>query len=255
MLGNTGVIIQVRTGSTRLAGKMILPFYEGQSMIELIIDRFVSEISNNIPLIIATTDNPLDDAIENIAKNKKVNLYRGSENDVLLRFIKASEKFKLENVIRVCADNPLFDLKGTLALTSFLKNGEWDYIGYKIVDDKPTILTHSGFWGEAVTLSALKKAHEETSESVYREHVTNYIHQHPGKFRVKLVDAPDCLFYRDDIRLTVDTTEDFEMMQELYSRLIEENIRPEPVNIISYIDDHPEYLTRMNRQIELNRKV
>ena len=70
--------------------------------------------------------------LKTLQDNKKVNLYRGSENDVLLRFIKASEKFKLENVIRVCADNPLFDLKGTLALTSFLETDEWDYIGYKI---------------------------------------------------------------------------------------------------------------------------
>jgi spore coat polysaccharide biosynthesis protein SpsF (cytidylyltransferase family) len=254
-LGNTGVIIQVRTGSTRLAGKMILPFYEGQPMIELILDRFDSELSNSIPLIIATTDNPLDDAIENIARKKKINLYRGSENDVLMRFIRASEKFNLQNIIRICADNPLFDVKGTFELTSYIKSGNWDYIGYKIKGNRPTILTHSGFWGEVVTLSALKKAHKETSESFYREHVTNYIYERPEKFSVKLVDAPDYLFYRDDIRLTVDTTEDFEMMKELYSRLIEENIRPEPVNIISYIDDHPEYLTRMNRQIELNRKV
>ena len=245
----------MRTGSTRLAGKMILPFYEGQSMIELILDRFVSALSNGIPLIIATTDNPLNDAIENIAKHKKINLYRGSENDVLLRFIRASEKFKLENIIRVCADNPLFDVNGTIALTSFLESGEWDYIGYKISGDRPTILTHSGFWGEVVTLSALKKAHEETSESVYREHVTNYIHQHPKKFKVKLVNAPDYLFYRDDIRLTVDNQADFIMMQEIFSRLMEEAIPLEPKHIVQWIDKHSSYLSLMNKQIELNKKV
>jgi spore coat polysaccharide biosynthesis protein SpsF (cytidylyltransferase family) len=249
LLGNTGVIIQVRTGSTRLAGKMILPFYEGQSMIELIIDRFVSEISNSIPLIIATTDNPLDDAIENIARHKKINLYRGSENDVLLRFMRASEKFKLENIIRICADNPLFDIKGTIALTSFLESGQWDYIGYKIASNNPTILTHSGFWGEVVTLTALKKAREETSESVYREHVTKYIHQHPGKFRVKLVDAPGYLFFRNDIRLTVDTKEDFELMQEIYKLLMAEKISIEPESVIKFIDEHPDFLVRMNHPI------
>lgn len=254
MLGNTGVIIQVRTGSTRLAGKMILPFYKGLSMVELMIDRFTAELKDQYPLVIATTDNPRDDEIERIARQKKVNYFRGSENDVLDRFIMAAENYNLLTVIRVCADNPFFDIKGTLALTTFLETGEWDYIGYKIAGDRPSILTHSGFWGEVVTLAALKRAHQETAETIYREHVTNYIHQHPDKFRVKLVNAPDALFYREDIRLTVDTHDDFVMMQEIYLRLIENGIQVQPDRIVEWIDRHPDYLTRMKAQIEKNKK-
>jgi spore coat polysaccharide biosynthesis protein SpsF len=254
-VGNTGVIIQVRTGSTRLDKKMILPFYKGKSMIELTFDRFTSELNNTLPLVVATTVNPIDDEIESIASRKNINCFRDSENDVLDRFIRTADKYKLETVIRVCADNPLFDVKGTIALTSYLEKDDWDYIGYKITGDRPTILTHSGFWGEVVTLSALKKAHEETSESFYREHVTNYIHQQPGKFRVKLVKAPDYLFFRDDIRLTVDNQADFIMMQEIYKRLKEEEVPMEPQHIVQWIDKHTNYLSLMNTQIELNSKA
>ncbi len=252
---STGIIIQVRAGSARMPGKMILPFYEGKSIIELIIDRFISEIDNNLPLIIATTENPIDDKIENIVSQKKTNLFRGSESDVLLRFIRAAEKYDVDTIIRICADNPLIDIKGTMALTSMPAISEWDYIGYKIKGERPTILTHSGFWGEVVTLSALKKVHEQTTNLIYREHVTNFIHQQPEKFRVKLVNAPGFLFSRDDIRLTVDTKEDFAMMQEIYGKLVEDHIPMEPEQIIRWIDKHPAYLKLMNKQIELNKKV
>jgi spore coat polysaccharide biosynthesis protein SpsF len=234
---------------------MILPFCEGKSIIELILDRFIFELSNTLPVIVATTDNPIDDEIAILSKQKNIDCFRGSENDVLDRFIRAAEKFNLENVIRICADNPLFDMKGTVALTSYLKSENWDYIGYKIEGNKPTILTHSGFWGEVVTLSALKKAHEGTTELFYREHVTNYIHQQPERFRVKLVDAPDCLFYRDDIRLTVDAKADFEMMQEIYRRLKDENVPILPEKVVQWIDNNPNYLSLMKQQIELNKKV
>jgi spore coat polysaccharide biosynthesis protein SpsF len=233
---------------------MILPFYKGWTMVELIIERFKDELDATIPFIIATTDRKPDDEIERIAREMHVNYFRGSENDVLDRFIRAAEKFNLQTIIRVCADNPFFDIQGTIALTSLSEPCEWDYIGYKVKDERPTILTHSGFWGEVVTLEALKRAHEETTEAIYREHVTNYIHQHPDKFRVMLVNAPDALFFRDDIRLTVDTHEDFVLIQEIYLRLIEKGIQPQPEKIVEWIDRHPDYLARMKAQIEKNKK-
>jgi spore coat polysaccharide biosynthesis protein SpsF len=234
---------------------MILPFYKGQSMIELTMERFTSELNNNIPFIIATTDNPIDDEIESIAKRKKIKCFRGSENDVLDRFIRAADKFNLDKVIRVCADNPLIDIKGTGALTSFYESGEWDYLGYKVKGDKPTILTHSGFWGEVVTLSALKRVFKVTTEPVYREHVTNYIYQHPEKFKVKLICTPEYMFHRDDVRFTVDTKEDFEMMKEIYDRLVEENVPFAPEYIVNWLDRHPVYIGMMKKQIEQNKKV
>ncbi len=234
---------------------MILPFYEEHSMFELIIDRFISELNNSMPIIVATTESVLDDEIETIARRKKVNLFRGSENDVLKRFIKAAEKFNLDYVVRVCADNPLFDIQGTVALADYVDTGHLDYVGYKVTGEIPSILTHSGFWGEVVALSALKRANEEIAESFYREHVTNYVYQHPEKFSVKLVNAPDFLFFRDDIRLTVDTEADFIMMKEIYYHLKQENIPLVPEHIVQWIDKNPDYLSRMNKQIEMNRKV
>lgn len=238
-----------------MPGKMIQPFYEGKSMLELIIGRFITDLNDKIPLVIATTDNIKDNEIEILAKRMNTKFFRGSEDDVLMRFIDTAENFNLDKIIRVCADNPLFDLKGTIELSSIINADEFDYIGYKVFRDIPTILTHSGFWGEVTSLKALKQTHHETSETVYREHVTNYIYKHSEKFRIKLVEAPGYLFFRNDIRLTVDTKEDFELMQEIYKRLMAEKISIEPESVIKFIDAHPDFLVRMNHQIELNRKV
>ncbi len=110
------------------------------------------------------------------------------------------------------------------------------------------------FGAKLFLLKRLKQAHLETTEPKYREHVTNYIYLRPEKFKVNLHDAPAGLFDRDDIRLTVDTPEDFAMMQEIYSRLMEEGISLKPEKIVSWIDQHPEYLKRMKGQIEKNKK-
>lgn len=234
---------------------MTLPFYRGESILEIMIKRLKSDLNHDIPCLIATTKNLLDDEIENIANNLQINCFRGPENDVMLRFIQAAEVFGFNRIIRVCADNPLFDFKGTMILDLIGNKTEWDYIGYKLKNNKPTILTHSGFWGEVVSLHGLKKAHQETTTTFYKEHVTNYIYQNDDKFKVKLIDAPDCLFSRDDIRLTVDTKEDFRMMQEIYSRLLEEQISLVPETIIDFIDANPNYLIKMRNQIEANKKV
>ena len=58
-----------------------------------------------------------------------------------------------------------------------------------------------------------------TNEKMYHEHVTNFIYDNKDKFNVSLIEAPELLYNREDIRLTVDTKEDFEMSKEIYSKI------------------------------------
>jgi spore coat polysaccharide biosynthesis protein SpsF (cytidylyltransferase family) len=62
------------------------------------------------------------------------------------------------------------------------------------------------------------------------------------------------MFHRDDVRFTVDTKEDFEMMKEIYDRLVEENVALAPEHIIKWLDRHPVYVGMMKKQIEQNKK-
>ena len=249
-----GIILQVRTGSTRFPRKMVQAFYKGKSILEILIERYLEVPDNEISLVIATTLMPQDDIIEDIAKQYKVKFFRGSEDNVLLRFIDTANYFDFNTIIRVCGDNPFFDFKSTLALISSIDSGKYDYISYKVDKGKPSILSHLGFWGEIVKYDALKRIKRSTVKQIYLEHVTNYIYLHPEKFSIKLIDAPDGLDSRNDIRLTVDTKTDFEMNQMLYQQIVEQNIPFVSREIVNYIDQHFELKQIMKDQIRINSK-
>lgn len=250
----TGIIIQVRTGSSRLPQKMILPFYKDKSILEILIERFKKELKFDIPFVVATTDKTNDDSIQKICDNEQVDCFRGPEDDVLLRFIQASENFSFDYIIRICADNPLMDIAGTLDLLNNKNIGSLDYLAYKTENGFPSIMSHLGFWGELVSLSALKLANQSTKKKLFREHVTNYIYQHPESFQVKLFKAPDNLGGRDDIRLTVDTQSDFNLVQDIYTKLINQKLAIIPANIINFLDRNPGYMEIMKDQIKQNKK-
>ena len=103
------IIIQARTGSTRLPQKMILPFYENEGIFSLILNRLTSNFKKE-NIILATSSNPNNDVLAEIARRYGINCFRGSENDVLQRFIDAANQFNATKIIRVCADNPFLDM-------------------------------------------------------------------------------------------------------------------------------------------------
>ena len=156
------IIIQARTGSTRLPQKMILPFYENEGIFSLILKRLTSIINKN-NIILATSTNENNDVLIDIAKSYGVNYFRGSENDVLQRFIDAADEFNANKIIRVCADNPFLDLEFLNFLLDNFEKSDYDYMSFMTSKGCPTIKTHYGFWAEAVTLNALKKCRDVIS--------------------------------------------------------------------------------------------
>ena len=127
----TGIIIQARLGSTRLPRKMILPFFYNLGILEILIIRLKEVIDENVtPIILATTTNPMDDELQKIGNKHGILTLRGSENDVLGRFIDAAEKHNITNIIRVCADNPLLDLAKLLQLMERSEKSMVDYCSF-----------------------------------------------------------------------------------------------------------------------------
>jgi len=246
-----GIIIQARTGSTRMPEKVIQPFYKGQTILDLLLEK-VKKL--NLPLVLATTVNPLDDRLCTLAKSHGVPVFRGSENDVLDRFIQAAREFNFRKIIRVCADNPFLDLESLQILASKFENTDADYLGFQLSGNKPSILTHFGFWAEAVHLDALERAASLTSEKLYHEHVTNFIYGNPSIFNVKFMEADALVFSRTDIRMTLDTAEDFELQQKIFATMINENPNFGLWEIVSWLDGHPEILEKMKLEIRRNQK-
>ena len=100
--------------------------------------------------------------------------------------------------------------------------------------------------------STLEKVIKKTSDALFLEHVTNYIYTNPNEFDLHFLKAPQYLFNRLDIRLTVDTIQDFELAQLLYSLKIENNWGH--IELINFIDSDKTIKKSMNKMIDQNKK-
>lgn len=217
MAVNFGIVIQARTGSTRLPRKMVLPFYNDITLIEVVINNLL-QIFPKEQIVLATTTSTNDDFLVDIAKTSGINVFRGSEENVLERFIKAAEYYDLTHLIRVCADNPFLIQKQLQQLSDCGQNSNADYVAYFFKNALPSIKTHSGFFAEWVSVDALKKVASNTNEKLYIEHVTNFIYANSKLFLIEKIDVPDQEFC-DKVRLTIDTIDDFEICKYIYTTL------------------------------------
>jgi len=246
--------VQARVGSTRLPKKVLLPFYKEQSILEILIDRLTQQFPN-FPIIVATSVNPENDELVRSIAHTKAYFYRGSENHVLSRFLNAANYYKLTHCIRICADNPFLDTQLLSYLLDYIEP-EKDYISYQLSNRLPVIKSHIGIFGEIVKVSALKRVVQLTNEPLYIEHVTNYLYENESVFNIKWVDIPRKLVpFEKTLRLTVDTSSDFNTAKNIFSLL--ENSKPalKPLDaLIKIVSEHPQLLDAMQKQINQNQK-
>lgn len=247
-----GIIVQARLGSTRLPRKILKNFYLDKTLIEVLIENL--EKVGPYSVIIATTDSPKDDELVKFLKDKGQKFFRGSETDVLERFIQAAQNNEIDGIVRICSDNPFIDIRGVRQLIEKAKTCEADYIGFR-VNQMPSILTHFGFWAEFVRLSALKRVFTSTEASNQaHEHVTYHVYKHPDEYNCEWLDASEFLQGRQDIRLTIDTPDDFENARIVYSSLKEFSDDFTIEDIVRYIDIHNDIKQSMISNIRTNCK-
>lgn len=248
---NIGIIIQARLGSTRLPRKILRRFYGEKVLLETVIDNL--KRVENTKIIVATSSNSNNDELDAFLNERGIIVYRGSEDDVLSRFIGAAEANGIDGIIRICSDNPFLDWHGVSDLVRRAKCSDADYIGYRI-NDTPSIKTHFGFWGEYVTLSALKRVAATTDEKLAHEHVTIHIYTHPNEYKCEWIECPAFLQGRNDIRLTVDNPDDFENAQIVYSALYNASPNFGLEDVVKFIDEHSELQASMKKMIDNNQK-
>ena len=241
-------MVQARLGSTRLPDKILLPFAGGRTLFDLLLEKLQS-FSVQAGCIVATSAAPANDALESICLDKGVACFRGSENDVLQRFIDAAHANGVDRIIRVCSDNPFLSRDAIAQLLDAVAETDADYISFN-VGGTPSIKPHYGFWTEYVTLEALQRVARMTDEPLYHEHVTNFIYAHPESFRIGWLDVPQTVLDHAGVRLTIDTREDFETASTLYDTLGAAS----PEQLFAYIDAHPAIREIMQRQILNNSK-
>ncbi|MBE8233255.1 MAG: acylneuraminate cytidylyltransferase [Endozoicomonadaceae bacterium] len=194
-----GVIIQARMGSTRLPGK-VLKSIAGKALLDHVLGR-LSLLKYSARVIVATSNLPEDTAIVQHCLKKRIDLFRGSELDVLDRYYRCACHYSCNHVVRLTADNPFTDIEELQRLIEqHLSEGN-DY-------------THSfgfmplGVGAEVFTFEALEISAQEGHAANHREHVNEYIQENPNKFRIGSLEVSEAK-KQPRLRLTVDTQEDY----------------------------------------------
>lgn len=230
---STAIVVQARMGSTRLPGK-VLKDIAGRPMLSYQMER-LRRVKRAERIVVATTDQPADDAVERFCQKEKIACVRGSEHDVLARYHLAIERFPADVVVRITADCPLID---PAIVDEAIAAYEPDYVSNMLEKTYPY-----GMAVEVFSAQALREAHREAKDAAEREHVTPFIYRHPERYRLKsLTMAPNLSHHR----WTVDTPEDF----ELVSRLLK-TLKPHFTlqDVLAVLDKHPDWCA-INAHVE-----
>lgn len=225
-------ILQARTGSTRLPGKVLMPL-ESTPMLEREIER-VRRAQRIDTLVIATSDAAQDDPIAMLADRLGVVCFRGSEKDVLDRYYHAAESVGADIVIRITGDCPLHDPAVIDEVVEHFRASACDYCS------GPTNYPE-GLDTEVFTFTALKESWEKARLPSEREHVTAYIRNHPELFRI----APAWTSGEGDasaMHWSVDTEADFAFVSAVYNELYPKNPRFGKDDVLALLVRKPELL-------------
>ena len=190
-------------------------------------------------IIVATTEKSEDDAIAEAARRNGAAVFRGSEEDVLDRYYRATCSCQAEVVVRITADCPLIDPELSDQVTQRFLTERPDYASNVLNRTYPR-----GLDTEVMSATALERAWQAASEPYQRIHVTPYLYQHPESFKLLSVTG-DADHSRH--RWTLDTPEDLQFLQAVYARL---GKRQDFTwhDVLSLIDREPELL-KINREI------
>lgn len=216
-------IIQARMGSTRLPGKVLKKICDSPVVMHVVNRVKLCENINEI--IVATSVEKENDELVKVLEEEKVKVFRGSEDDVLHRFYKAAKENNVHIVVRVTSDNPLIDYKLLDGLVERLLENNLDYC----CNAKFPV----GSSGEAFTIHALEKAFENAEKQYDREHVTPYIKEHKEIFKQDIMSS-----YKDlsNIRITLDTIEDYEFISVIYEGLFDKYPYFTTKDIIAFLE-------------------
>jgi spore coat polysaccharide biosynthesis protein SpsF len=234
-------IIQARMGSTRLPGK-VLKDVNGVPLLKLMVERVV--LSKKIDrVIVATSTLSIDDKIVEFCIKEDIDVFRGSENDVLSRYYECATKLGATVIVRLTADCPLTDPGIIDDVIELFEDEGVDYAANTVPPESSTYPDGSDV--EVFSYSALSQAHLKAREQADREHVTFYFWRDPlrGFQTAQLRQANDWSKYR----LTVDYQEDLEVIKLIVNELGNTNNVPMLGEIIKLLENRPDICALNNK--------
>jgi len=214
-MNKVAIIIQARLNSTRLPNKVLLPVRTGSdiTILEFMINRLRTKLS--IPIILAIPDNPENNELGSFLSLKKIKYYRGSQDDVLYRYLKGAEKYDLHSIIRLTSDCPLVDPELVSEMLTYFERFKLDYLGNTTPPDKSTFPDGSDI--EIFSKSALQRANKEIIDTKYREHVTFQFWDECHNYNIQRYNQEVSYSH---LRYTIDNLEDYKLFKKIYDNLL-----------------------------------
>lgn len=219
--------------STRLPGKVLLEV-QGRSLLEIQLER-LRRCSRVDQIVVATTTNPQDDPLVTLADRLGLASFRGDEMDVLARYAGAARMAGADWIVRVTSDCPLIDPEVVDAVIQLAQDPA------KALDYASNTLDRTfprGLDAECFTARALFEADAEARLPGEREHVTPFLYRHPGRYRIAQYSGEAD---HSRHRWTVDTPEDFLLVDKLLRALLPVNTEFGWRDALVLMEDHPDW--------------
>jgi spore coat polysaccharide biosynthesis protein SpsF len=229
--GKVVLIMQARMGSTRLPGKSMM-LLAGKPLIEQIILR-VKRTKKVDTIVLATTMKEQDNALCDVANRNGIEVFRGSENDLVDRYYQAALKYSANFIVRLPADNPVVEPAEIDRIIEHHLNSDDDFSAntHNILNNRYP----DGLGAEVFSIQKLKEVWEIATDPRNREHPHTYFYDHPEKYKIGTVQCP-IEFRRPDLILDVNTQEEFEFLSALYKYLYPRNPDFHITDIIQWYD-------------------
>lgn len=241
---NTIAVIQSRTGSTRLPGKVMYPL-NGKPALKHVIAR-TAQSERVTDVVVATSTKTTDDVIEQFGEDHEISIYRGSEENVQERMFQAATAHNAETVVRITGDCPLIDPETIDTVVSRIRDRDAEYASNILQRTFPR-----GLDVEAFSYESFEKVKTAESSQTEREHVTPYYRENPDEFDIATVTSEEVFdderyINRTDLRLTLDEANDYCLLKKIYDGIEYTDLIPIR-DAIDYID--AEGLTEINEAV------
>jgi spore coat polysaccharide biosynthesis protein SpsF len=211
---NLAVVVQARTGSTRLPGKVLLPL-AGEPLLLRMLER-VKAARTPFTIVVATTTAPEDDAVRDLCAANGIRCYSGHPTDLLDRHYNAALSVGADAVAKVPSDCPLIDpaVIDTVLGYAAAHPADFDFVSNLHPPTYP-----DGNDVEIMPMKVLETAWKEARKDYEREHTTPFIWEQQERFRIGNVVWATGLDYSMSHRWTIDYAEDYTFLQRVYDRL------------------------------------
>ncbi|MFI5180659.1 MAG: cytidylyltransferase domain-containing protein [Thermoanaerobaculia bacterium] len=240
-------VIQARTGSSRLPGKILLPL-AGAPVLVRIVER-VTMARHVGAVIIATTVLPEDDRIQTLCWERGILCFRGDPTDLLDRHYRAAAVFGADLVAKIPSDCPLIDpmVIDRVLGVAISRPGRFEYISNLHPPSWP-----DGNDVEVMTFAALETAWREANRPHEREHTTPFLWDQPDRFRIANVCWETGRDLSRSHRFTLDYPEDYELIRHVYEALWPSNPSFGTEDVVDLLERLPDVAARNARYRGVN---